>query len=36
MARKVKSFIKKVGKSYMRGIMEMYGPAINVGLYPFI
>ena len=36
MARRVKSFIKRVGKAYMKGIMEMYGPAINAGLYPFI
>lgn len=36
MARRVKSFIRRVGKAYMRGIMEMYGPAINAGLYPFI
>lgn len=36
MAKKVKKFVRKVGRAYMKGIMEMYGPAINAGLHPFI
>jgi len=36
MARKVKNFIKRVGHAYMKGVIEMYGPAINAGLHPFI
>ena len=36
MTKKVKKFVKKVGHAYMKGVMEMYGPAINAGLHPFI
>lgn len=36
MTKKVKKFVRKVGRAYMKGIMEMYGPAINAGLHPFI
>ena len=36
MKRKVKNLVKKVGRAYMKGVMEMYGPAINAGLIPFI
>jgi hypothetical protein len=36
MTRKVKKFVKKIGHAYMEGVMEMYGPAINAGLLPFI
>ena len=33
--KKVKKFVKKIGYAYMKGVMEMYGPAINAGLHPF-
>lgn len=36
MTKKVKNFVKRVGHAYMEGVMEMYGPAINAGLIPFI
>ena len=36
MTKKVKKFVRKVGHAYMKGVMEMYGPAINAGLHPFI
>lgn len=36
MAKRIKNSIKKLGKAYMKGVMEMYGPAINAGLNPFI
>ena len=34
--KKVKKLVKKIGHAYMKGVMEMYGPAINAGLHPFI
>ena len=36
MARKVKNLLKRIGHAYMKGVLEMYGPAINAGLHPFI
>lgn len=36
MARKVKSFFKKVGKAYMQGVNELYGPLIRYNISPFI
>ena len=36
MARKVKNFVKRIGHAYIKGVLEMYGPAINAGLHPFI
>ena len=36
MTKKVKKFVKKVGRAYMKGVMEMYGPVINAGLLPFV
>ena len=36
MAKKVLNVFKKLGKAYMKGVMELYGPAINVGINPFI
>lgn len=36
MAKKVLNVFKKLGNAYMKGVMEMYGPAINAGLHPFI
>lgn len=36
MARKVKSFIKKVGRAYMRGANELYGPMIRYKINPVI
>lgn len=36
MARKVKSFIKKVGRAYMRGANELYGPMIRYKISPVI
>ena len=36
MIKKVKNSIKKLGKAYMKGVIEMYGPVINAGLNPFI
>ena len=36
MAKKVLNVFKKLGKAYMKGVMELYGPAINAGINPFI
>ena len=36
MAKKVLNVFKRLGNAYMKGVMEMYGPAINAGLCPFI
>lgn len=36
MAKKAFNLLKKVGKAYMKGVMELYGPALNCGLHPFI
>lgn len=30
--KKVTNLIKKIGKAYVKGWMEMYGPAINAGV----
>lgn len=34
--KKIKNFLKKMGKSYLDGCMEMYGPALKCGINPFI
>ena len=36
MARKVKSFIKKLGHAYMLGVNELYGPMIRYKVSPII
>lgn len=36
MVRKVKNLLKKIGRAYMRGAMELYGPVINCKLSPII
>ena len=36
MARRVKSFIKKVGRAYMRGANELYGPMVRYKISPII
>ena len=36
MAKKVLNAFKRLGHAYMKGMMELYGPVINVGLHPFI
>jgi len=34
--KKVKNLLKKLGKAYMKGTMELYGPVINCRLSPLI
>ena len=36
MARRVKSFIKKLGRAYMRGASELYGPMVRYKISPII
>ena len=36
MAKKVKNLFKRLGKAYMKGIPEMYGPALEHGIFPFV
>lgn len=36
MKKKMKKFLKKIGKEYMKGINEMYGPCLRCGVNPFI
>lgn len=36
MAKKVKNLFKRLGKAYMKGIAEMYGPALKYGVSPFV
>lgn len=36
MTKKVKNLIKKIGRSYMKGVLELYGPALKYGVSPFI
>ena len=33
--KKVKNFLKKMGRAYIKGYMEMYGPAFKYGCRPF-
>ena len=32
----VKNLFKRLGKAYMKGITEMYGPALEHGIFPFV
>lgn len=34
--RKVKNLIKKLGRMYVNGYVEMYGPAIKSGCNPIL
>ena len=34
--RKVKNLLKKVGKAYMNGVVQLYGPAINYKINPYV
>ena len=36
MSKKVKNLFKRLGKAYMKGIAEMYGPALEHGISPFV
>lgn len=36
MARKVKSFLKRLGRAYMRGAEELYGPMVRYKVSPLI
>jgi len=36
MARKVKNLLKKLGRAYMRGAYELYGPMIRYNVSPLV
>ena len=33
--KKFKKLLKKAGRSYVRGLNEMYGPCIRYGINPY-
>lgn len=33
--KRVKNFLRKIGKAYMKSYIEMYGPAFQCGIHPF-
>ena len=34
--KKVKRILKRLGKNYLKGLNEMYGPCLRCGVNPFI
>jgi hypothetical protein len=36
MKKRVFNFVKRAGKAYLRGMCELYGPALNCGLHPWV
>lgn len=36
MARKVKNLFKRIGRAYMKGAIELYGPMIRYKVSPLI
>lgn len=36
MAKKVKNLFKKLGRAYLNGLAEVYGPAIRYGINPYM
>lgn len=36
MKKRVISMFKRAGKAYLKGMCELYGPAFNCGLHPWI
>ena len=36
MAKKMKNLLKRIGRAYMNGVMELYGPVIECKINPYI
>lgn len=36
MAKKVKNLFKRLGRAYVKGFTELYGPALECGVFPFV
>lgn len=36
MAKKVLNIFKKIGRAYMEGATQLYGPIVECKIYPFV